>query len=48
MFEQEINQINGNPNIMDPNAYQIENDLPDFQSVMGVSDNNYYNKPQNQ
>ena len=44
MFDQGINQINNNANMMNP----MQNDIPDYQTAMGVPNNPNYNQPPNQ
>ena len=44
MFDQGINQINNNANMMNP----MQNDIPDYQTAMGISNNPNYNQPPNQ
>ena len=44
MFDQGINQINNNANMMNP----MQNDIPDYQTAMGIPNNPNYNQPPNQ
>ena len=44
MFDQGINQINTNANMMNP----MQNDIPDYQTAMGIPNNPNYNQPPNQ
>jgi hypothetical protein len=44
MFDQGINQINTNANMMNP----MQNEIPDYQTAMGIPNNPNYNQPPNQ